>query len=65
MEYSKIQQYFEEELTKEYSNKNINQIYNDLHALIVKIAKNHCKIKPICNECPLIKHCSYRKNLFK
>ena len=63
--YNEIQQYFEEELKKEYSNKNITQVYNDLHALIVKIAKNHCKITPDCNECPLIKHCKYRVNLFK
>ena len=64
-EYSKTQQYFEEELNKEYSNKNITQVYNDLHALIVKIAKNYCKITPNCKECPLIKHCRYRKKLFK
>ena len=64
-EYSKTQQYFEEELRKEYSIKNITQVYNDLHALIVKIAKNHCKIAPDCKECPLIKHCRYGKKLFK
>ena len=64
-EYSKTQQYFEEELNKEYLNKNITQVYNELHALIVKIAKNHCKINPNCKKCPLIKHCRNRKNLFK
>jgi endonuclease-3 related protein len=64
-EYNKTQQYFEEELNKEYSNKNLTQVYNEYHALIVKLAKIYCKKKPVCKECPLKKNCSYRKNLFK
>ena len=64
-EYNKTQQYFEEELNKEYSNKNITQVYNELHALIVKLAKNYCKKTPECSECPLKKNCSYKKNLLK
>ena len=62
--YNEIQKYFEEELCKEYSNKKITQIYNELHALIVLLAKNQCKKTPECNKCPLKKHCRYSLNLF-
>jgi endonuclease-3 related protein len=64
-EYTKTQQYFEEELNKEYSNRKLTQVYNEYHALIVKLAKIYCKKNPVCKECPLKKNCSYRKNLFK
>ena len=32
------------------------QAYNDYHALIVRLAKEHCRTKPDCNECPLAWH---------
>lgn len=63
--YDEIQQYFESELSKEYLNKNLNQVYKELHALIVILAKNQCKKIPECDKCPLKKQCSYKKNLFK
>jgi len=36
-------------------------IYKEFHALIVELAKRHCKARPDCNECPLDSHC--RKNI--
>lgn len=29
------------------------QLYNEYHALIVRLGKEHCKTKPKCNGCPL------------
>ncbi len=29
------------------------QLYNEYHALIVKVAKEHCRARPICAGCPL------------
>jgi endonuclease-3 related protein len=31
-------------------------LFNEFHALIVRIGKNFCKPKPRCNACPLNKH---------
>lgn len=61
--YDEIQHYFEEELSKKYSEKNLTQVYNELHALIVVLAKNYCKKKPECSKCPLRRHCLFKKHL--
>ena len=29
------------------------KIFNEYHALLVRLAKNYCKTKPICDDCPL------------
>jgi len=29
------------------------QLYNEYHALLVKLGKDFCKTKPLCEECPL------------
>ena len=63
--YDEIQRYFEEELNKKYSIDEITQIYNELHALIVVLAKNYCKKKPACDKCPLKKYCEFKKNLLQ
>ena len=31
--------------------------YNEFHALLVELAKRHCKTKPICECCPLKQRC--------
>ena len=36
-------------------------LYKQFHALIVRLGKDHCKPQPLCNECPIIEHCSYYK----
>lgn len=46
--YDEIKQLFEERLPRDA------RIYNEFHALIVKLAKDICRKKPICENCPLI-----------
>jgi endonuclease III related protein len=45
--YEEIREYFEGGL-----NRNV-QLFNELHALLVRLGKEHCKPKPICRGCPL------------
>jgi len=35
-------------------------VYNEFHALLVVHAKEHCKVKPICEGCPLYTSCERR-----
>jgi endonuclease-3 related protein len=63
--YNEIQQFFKEYICKKYSKSQITQIYNELHALIVIHAKNLCKIKPNCCDCPLKNYCRVGKNISK
>lgn len=38
------------------------ELYNEYHAQIVQLAKTCCKKQqPLCNQCPLRKHCCYAK----
>ncbi|MFC1501534.1 endonuclease III domain-containing protein, partial [Elusimicrobiota bacterium] len=52
-DYNLVKRYFEKTLDKSIS------IYNEFHALIVRLAKEHCKAKPDCGECPINEHCSF------
>jgi len=61
--YNEIKHYFEGELSKKYSKEELTQVYNELHSLIVILAKNHCKKKPKCSICTLKKHCMFKKRL--
>lgn len=37
------------------------QFYNEYHALIVRIAKYHCKkVRPLCSDCPICPQCRKR-----
>ena len=45
--YDKFQQLFHRNLGKDV------QLFNEYHALIVRVAKEHCKTKPICAGCPI------------
>jgi endonuclease-3 related protein len=58
--YDETQQYFEVELHKTSPQKNNVQLYKEFHALIVELAKNYCKKKPKCNNCPLKYHCDFK-----
>jgi len=62
--YDDIQNFFEKDLNKNFKAKDLVNIYNEFHALIVKLAKDYCKKKPICNNCPLNKNCNFYKTLF-
>ena len=50
-DYHVLQKYFMDGL------KNDVQLYNEYHALFVEHGKNHCKTKPVCQDCPLDKVC--------
>ena len=58
--YEEIQNYFESELSQNYSKIELLKIYNELHAMIVILAKNYCKKNPVCKKCPLSKYCMFR-----
>lgn len=49
--YEEIQQSVYKNLAPKY--------FNEFHALLVKLGKENCKKKPICNSCPLLKLCSF------
>lgn len=64
LSYDDIQIFFEKDLNKNFKAEEIVNVYNEFHALIVKLAKNNCKKKPNCDNCPLSKNCNFYKNLF-
>jgi endonuclease-3 related protein len=45
--YEKFQALFHSNLGKDV------QLFNEYHALIVRVAKEHCRTKPVCAGCPL------------
>jgi endonuclease III related protein len=54
-DYRKVQGLFMNNLTQNAG------FYNEYHALIVKIGKDHCKkVKPICSGCPIYSKCRKR-----
>jgi len=55
-DYDEIQKLFQKNLPNDV------QLFNEFHALIVKLGKEYCKKKPKCNECPLNSICSHSKN---
>jgi endonuclease III related protein len=59
--YDDIQDYMENELKNQYSNDELAQVYNELHALIVNLGKYYCKPKPVCPPCPLLSYCHFGK----
>ena len=63
--YDEIQKYFQKELSKKYPKKELSKVYNELHALIVILAKEYCKKKPNCTNCPLNDYCVFKKQLFQ
>ena len=54
-EYDEFQKLFEKNLPKKY------ELFNEYHALLVELAKNYCRKKPLCNNCPIKTFCSSRK----
>ena len=59
IKYRDIQCYFQKELKKTFETEKLTQIYNEIHALIVNLAKDYCKKKPICKNCPLKRFCNF------
>ena len=46
-EYGQIQDLFEENLPRRLN------LFNEYHALIVRLAKEFCRVQPLCHRCPL------------
>ena len=51
-DYEEWRRFFEREVTED------SDLYKEFHALIVEHAKNFCKVKPLCEKCPLKKICA-------
>ncbi len=51
-DYDDLQEIFMKNLPKDY------KLYNEFHALLVKLGKEYCKKKPNCERCPLKKDCN-------
>jgi endonuclease-3 related protein len=51
--YDELQKFFESQLPKNV------KMFNEFHALLVKLGKSYCKLKPECNKCPLNKECNF------
>jgi len=51
--YDDLQKLFMENLPKD------SKLFNEYHALLVKLGKDFCKKKPVCDKCPLNNVCSY------
>jgi len=49
--YDEWREFFERHLPKDPA------LYMEFHALIVELAKRHCRAKPLCSNCPLIDTC--------
>jgi endonuclease-3 related protein len=32
-------------------------LFNDFHAQLVRLAKEHCRVRPVCTDCPLADRC--------
>lgn len=60
--YNDIQRYFQHDLLQTHDEKQLVQVYNECHAVIVGWAKNFCrKSNPICSSCPLWHLCPIEK----
>jgi endonuclease-3 related protein len=55
--YETIQHFFETNLQQTYSDTQLTDVYQELHALLVELAKNYCRKKPFCDDCPITKLC--------
>jgi len=50
--YDDLKKFFEDNLPKDVA------LYQEFHALVVELAKDCCRTKPLCRECPLVSLCS-------
>ncbi len=57
--YQAFQDYFHNNLKRD------SRLFNEFHALLVEHAKQHCRSKPVCEGCPLLKSCRQGKTFIK
>jgi endonuclease-3 related protein len=55
--YEVVKNLFEENLPKE------TRLYKEFHALLVKLGKENCRIKPNCDTCPIMGICRYKQSM--
>lgn len=56
--YGNVKSFFEQALPTD------SNLYNEYHALIVRLGKDYCrKTKPLCMECPIERQCAYQVKL--
>jgi endonuclease-3 related protein len=55
--YDELQRFFEHTLQHNHPTDHLVQVYKELHALIVELAKNYCRTSPRCDDCPLTRSC--------
>ena len=60
MEYPDVQQHFEYQLSQSFQESQLVDVYQQLHAVIVEQAKQFCRTKPRCKQCPIQKECSFQ-----
>jgi endonuclease III related protein len=61
--YDDIQHYFSCDLLQSHGERQLVQVFNECHAIIVEWAKKFCrKRNPMCSACPLHHLCSYKEN---
>lgn len=53
--YDDLQRIFMDSIKPDY------KVYNEFHALLVELGKKICKKQPLCQQCPINKHCDYAK----
>jgi endonuclease-3 related protein len=52
-DYERVRLFFERNLPKDI------EVYREFHGLIVRLAKENCRTKPLCETCPLMDACRY------
>jgi endonuclease-3 related protein len=55
-DYDTLQRTFEQALAQKTDRL---KLFKDYHALIVIHAKTHCRVKPLCHDCPLASDCTF------
>jgi endonuclease-3 related protein len=58
-DYERVRLFFERDLPKDL------WVYREFHGLIVKLAKENCRAKPLCEACPLMDACRYPRRRIK
>jgi endonuclease-3 related protein len=57
--YDELQKLFMDNLESD------EKLFNEYHALLIELGKNHCKKKPLCDKCTINKMCNHYKTIYK
>jgi len=53
LKYEQLQNFFQRNIPQRVD------LYKEYHALLVELAKKHCRKEPVCNGCPLVDVCKF------